>query len=539
MEGLACLFLGTGIVNNSGDIAGTDSGIDANNSEIVNAIGGTITGGMYGIRSRDEVAISNAGTIEGGLVGIRLTGSAVNPVAEITNSGLIRGADGINSGNSLHVINTGRIDTNTANGSAIFASSADISNAAGAVILGDGFGLNITNSLTVNNAGDIQGTGTTGVGISADSAAITNSGTIFGVSTGILATSIADVVNTGTVFTGVNGFAISGATVNLTNFNSVAGGTNGRGVNAAIANVTNYGVIAGRDGINATVANVTNAGSITGAANGTGVQGAIVNANNSGTISGGVGIKGTSSGATGSSVTNSGTVIGTSGVAIQFGSAADTLTLLSGSKIVGVVDMGLGNDIVNVVVAAPATKVSSLTTVTVPTFINFTGTLNTSVSAGGFNGPTAQAGTQIATLDPTALAQTDRTLMDLTGGVSSLVQDRFNGASPLASGGLMAMAYAPDNGQASFPNRFKVGGGRNYAAPLTVWTSGFGKTRAQDATDTTLHATSSVWGGVIGIDRKIQPNWLVGAFLGVRFGTRFGRSRFAEGRYRTRCRRRV
>ena len=70
--------------------------------------------------------------------------------------------------------------------------------------------------------------------------------------------------------------------------------------------------------------------------------------------------------------------------------------------------MGFGNDVVNVAVSAPNTRVSSLTTVTLPTFINFTGVLNTSFSGGNNSNPAVTAGTTLATLDPTALAQADR-----------------------------------------------------------------------------------------------------------------------------------
>ena len=73
----------------------------------------------------------------------------------------------------------------------------------------------------------------------------------------------------------------------------------------------------------------------------------------------------------GSVITTSGTIIGTGGTAIKLSAAADTVTLLPGSRIVGVIDMGGNNaDVINAFAAIPASRVSSLTTA--PTKATFT-----------------------------------------------------------------------------------------------------------------------------------------------------------------------
>ena len=528
----------------SGTISGSQTGIVANNNaNVTNS--GTISGvSDNGISADGTAAVTNSGTISAGFNGFNGINAST---ANVTNSGTISGAfNGINA-STANVTNSGTISaTSLGVGTGIDAESATVINSG--TISGAAFGI-AAGSAKVTNSGTISG----GLaGINADTATVSNSGTISATgagSFGIVANNIANVTNSGTISAsgtgGIGIFVNHNATVSNSGVIS-ATGTASSGISAPTANVTNSGAIsatgAGSFGIDAITANVTNSGTISATgSNSIGIDAVIANVINSGTISatgaGSFGIfanapnvtnSGTIKGETGiiaffgATLINSGSIIGTGGTAIDFHfSLSDSLAFLPGSRIIGNIFLG-ANDTVNI---RSGRDVAWLLTFGANGFNGLVGTgALVNVSGGA---PFVISGNQIATLDPTAFGLADRSLMNVTGGISALVQNRFGGMAPVGSGAgissfapaadkateafasipSLAIAYAPETPAFKAPPFAGVG-------ITTVWTGAFGGIRHQSADGAMLGATDSALGAALGVDRQVAPDLKLGGFIG-------------------------
>ena len=316
-----------GVVNNWGTInaalsTGTGSGIDvrANTATINNMAGGLITAAKHGI---------NAGTA--GIVTVN--NDAGGTIIGRNGSGV--GSDNASASNAATVVNSGRI-TGAYNGSGT----------------GDGDGVDIDGAATITNnaTGIIEGTGAGGFdsggrannseGISIGGGTIVNAGTITGASfaivvnndavgntsrSGVVATTL---TNTGTI-TGLNGFAVR--------FENKYGDSRDNDT------IVNRGTITGNGSIPDPTATVL-------------LQNGTVDVNSVGTLNGvayaGTGnarfIRGDGSaiqmGEGADQLTNYGTIAGNTGRAINMEGGNDTVRIMPGSKIVGLVDGAVGTD---------------------------------------------------------------------------------------------------------------------------------------------------------------------------------------------------
>jgi uncharacterized protein with beta-barrel porin domain len=504
------------VTANSGNIFATSTGGTAIKGDSVTVggnAGGNIFGNAFGIDARISATITNGH--DGSISANSTTGVAI-------------GSSDATPANTITIDNAGAIRSN---GDAIKGQTVTInSNTGGGLIIADGNGTAVSASgtATVNNAANIQSVGATA--IFADTANVTNlaGGTIQGAGNGIFATTM--VVNNAGTIQGANGaiFVPGGGQATITN--------------------TSTGIIQGSPGIlsqgNLTL---TNAGSVTATSTGISLNGGSGSITNlaGGQISGGfLGIDnstnnltianaGTISGATAIksengviTITNFGTIkstAGATGTAIQLSGDGDTLNVKKGSQIVGQIDFQDGHDVVNVDSTAsqiPPRGISTLSRATSAVvdalkqqFVNAENVIVNIIGGNstGTGQPTVTVNGLTASLDPTALSQQDRALMDFTGGMSSMVQGRLSGG-----GNVQSASYALEGAHAEMYTKAPASA---WKPSVNVWSSVFGAVRSQSGTDTTLNSTSSAFGGAIGIDRRIHPNWLVGVFAGGGNGT--------------------
>ncbi|GLH75470.1 hypothetical protein SSBR45G_03780 [Bradyrhizobium sp. SSBR45G] len=472
-------------VTNSGTITGSGSfqgiGILAfRNANVTNS--GTISGAAddsgssYGIVTGQDARVTNVGTISAaaGFSGVAF-GIQAQRDADVTNSGSISAVAGV-GGQAFGLV--------SANGNVRLTNSGTLSAVAGAG--GQSYGL-----LAVTGMADVANSGT-----------ISGDGGQFGL--GLLAGQDATVANSGTITARGDQQSIgisAGGNASVTNSGSIASASVGTGFSYGIAvandaNVSNFGTIAsvsgaGGRGVGISVSNnasIFNTGSISGAA-GTGGQGF------------GIQVFGTAN------VTNAGTVSGSTS-ALQFAGGADTLTLLTGSRLIGAIELGGGGDTVNFRGGNHNLTFDTLSGATV------TGTT-----------PFAVSGNRAVAVDPTTFAATARSLGDFSRAVFDAVPV-FTGTSA-PGGGPLAFA-APDSSSrideafAAMPGLSAYAGqGLQFKNPTvtygdgsTVWARGFAGQRIQQQDGVLLRTTNLFYGGMIGGDWQTRPGLRLGAFLG-------------------------
>lgn len=474
--------------------------------------GASVTGTAGdGLLLNDLNTVNNSGTLDG------QAGSGINagPNLTVTNtaSGIIRGTDNGIIAPSAAVTNYGLITvtgafgvgidvvTGTVNNLGII--SANVSNGKGIIAISD---------LTLNNSGTITATGTNGFAVQLLTTGTVNNnagGTITGRDYGVLSQDTATVNNAGVITaTGNSGIGVyiqnDGTVVNNGTISAMGGNGNGvvfndKGslVNTGTIQGGVYGVVAGRG-------SVVNSGSISG--------GAI------GVIFGGFGA---------TSLVNSGTITGTLAAIDASFTTGATLTFLPGSRIVGDILLGLNN----IVYVHTGGGIGMQLTFGACGCGGITDTGSTVIFVGGGYG--VVSGNTIATLDPTAFALADRTVLDFANAISAMLNGRLNsggfggttsyaGSSSVATAANDAFAHVPGLASA---NEGHLANAASYdrASGIGVWTRGFAGARNQGADGAIQPADTRSYGGMIGLDKAFAADLRLGAFVGA------GQSRLAVG----------
>ncbi len=345
-------------IDNSGSITAGNRGIDTSGSSntvrsitLNNNLGASISTSNDAFRvnldlTGGTITVNNAGSMlsaTGQALDFNsITAGTATVVINNAATGVIRAdlADAIRPGNKATVNNRGQIiafdtDSDPGNDGIDFQDyGGTVNNLDSGSISGARHGVTATTDIAVTNEKDATITGRNGSGVGSDgTGTVTNHGTITGAVDGTSPDGDGDGVDID--------FAAS-----ITNYGTIQG-TGAAGSKDGSAN-TSEGIAAGGGAI------TNKAGAlISGAHNGiliddsnNGGAGAATALINEGTIQGlngfGVRIVGTQD----DTVTNTGTIVASSGSAIDMGGGSDTLKLGTGSSITGLIDGGAGTDTV-------------------------------------------------------------------------------------------------------------------------------------------------------------------------------------------------
>lgn len=507
-----------------GNVTATNSGINADMLETSASGLGNATSNNSGIIGTYISTLSGAGNATS-----MNSGTVIQDITTIAQDG----------GNALTNNSgyTSAITTSTAPGSALVSGSATSINSgfvAGVIATtADGGG----NATTSNSGVAIDGMAT----LTTNGGLGSGAGTATSINSGIVDTILTQTFDGGNAIT-INSGRIVNTSLGPGIFNATIDGGNATTVNTGFVNggiFTGTGM-AGGDG-NAITANygtvigpfVTTAGVAGG--NGNAI------ALNAGSIYGTVdviaGVVGTAS------FTNAGLVDGTSsgGLAInlvQFDTATPTtLNILPGSRIVG--QIVLNGDILDPF--AVGTRVNILSGHDISSVLTFGGggcgcLFGGLTDTGAIVNVTGGApyvinGDTVAILDPTSFVAADRNVVDVTRTITSLVTSRLTNPAPIGGSGSTAIGFAPSGNVArdmandafsgvpalayASNDRVLLSNPSFTAADGTsIWAQGFGGQRIQQADAPTLRSVSNFYGGVLGIDKTVQPGLRLGGFIG-------------------------
>jgi Autotransporter beta-domain len=452
---------------------------------------GTAVGFESATSGGGDATATNSGTNNGtGLIAVTQSGGNATATNSGTNTGGIEVVT--EGGGTATATNSGR---NT-NGIVVFTTAGGDATA--------------TNSGTNNSFGIVAQTTAGG------NATVTNSGSNFGgMGASALGGGNATAINSGSSSGGISASTTNGnATANNSGGNfgnilvSATSGSatainSGNNVGALVAQVQTGNATAVNSGSNSFgITSQTNTGNAT--------------AINSGNNSSGIDVS-TALGNT--TVINSGTTNGT--LLEQTLSGTATLTNIVGGRVIGGIELIGTTGAVNFL---GGNWLFTFATIPVTTAFNTNGA------------PFVVSGNQVAVLDLTSFALADRALTNFTGEVQQMLQGRFDGMAAAGGGGdgaALGFAGAPstpgiaDQATQAFSGIPSVAMsyasnprpllGKAAAAPYydtTIWASGFGGERKQNADGVVLPATDIAYGGALGIDRAFGPNLRLGAFAG-------------------------